>query len=92
MSGVVVRDTTADGINLHIGWANVTISQARVGWGEVGWGEERCVSHSQATSHTPHPISQSSFRNTGDDAIALWSDRTADQKVRIVDNTVRLPH
>ena len=61
VSGVIVRDTTADGINLHTGWNGVTVDSC-------------------------------SFRNTGDDAIALWSDHTADTNVTISHNLVQLPN
>jgi hypothetical protein len=55
-----VRDTTADGLNLHTGWAGVTVEQ-------------------------------SSFRNTGDDGVALWSDKVPDVNVTLRFNTVQLP-
>lgn len=60
VAGNVIRDTTADGINLHIGWSNSTIAQ-------------------------------NSFRNTGDDGIALWSDQKPDNHVVMKENTVQLP-
>jgi hypothetical protein len=60
VADVIVRDTMADGINLHIGWTDVTI--------------EHC-----------------SFRNTGDDGIALWSQNEPDSGIKIQFNTVQLP-
>jgi hypothetical protein len=53
VTSVIVRDTAADGINLHTGWSGVTIDS-------------------------------NSFRNTGDDSIALWSDKVPDSN-----NTIR---
>merc|ERR1712000_524227 len=60
VAGNIIRDTTADGMNLHIGWEGVTVEQ-------------------------------NSFRNLGDDGIALWSDKQADTKVVMRNNVVQLP-
>lgn len=60
ISGISVRDTMADGLNLHTGWQNVTVEHM-------------------------------SIRNTGDDGIALWSDKRADTGVVIRNNLVQMP-
>jgi hypothetical protein len=60
VTDVIVRDTTADGINLHTGWSGVTIAF-------------------------------NSFRNTGDDGIALWSDKVADFNNTVMNNIVQVP-
>eukprot|EP00039_Didymoeca_costata_P022688 m.5007 g.5007 ORF g.5007 m.5007 type:complete len:920 (-) comp3164_c0_seq1:18-2777(-) len=60
VAGNIVRDTMADGINLHTGWDSVTITH-------------------------------NSFRNTGDDGIALWSQNTADTNISITFNLVQVP-
>ena len=60
VTDMIVRDTMADGINLHGGWESVTIER-------------------------------SSFRNQGDDSIALWSDTHADAGNTIRDNLIQLP-
>ena len=60
ISSNIIRDTTADGLNLHIGWHNVTVKL-------------------------------NSFRNTGDDSVALWSQNTADESVSILFNHIQLP-
>ncbi|WP_169950364.1 glycosyl hydrolase family 28-related protein [Microbispora sp. H11081] len=43
------------------------------------------------TGVTDSVVSGNFFRNTGDDALALWSDRTADARNRIERNTVQTP-
>ena len=60
VTDMIVRDTMADGMNLHGGWESVTIER-------------------------------SSFRNQGDDSIALWSDTHADAGNTIRDNLIQLP-
>jgi len=60
INSVTVRDTMADGLNLHIGWRGVTVEQM-------------------------------SIRNTGDDGIALWSEKAPDTGVIIRSNLVQMP-
>ncbi|HEY4035118.1 MAG TPA: malectin domain-containing carbohydrate-binding protein [Ktedonobacteraceae bacterium] len=55
-----IRDTTADGINLHDGITNTIIEQTQV-------------------------------RNTGDDGLAMWSEKNPDQNDVFRFNTVQLP-
>ncbi|GGO14624.1 hypothetical protein GCM10010116_29520 [Microbispora rosea subsp. aerata] len=43
------------------------------------------------TGVTDSVVSNNFFRNTGDDALALWSDKTADARNRIDHNTVQTP-
>ncbi|MGW1772779.1 carbohydrate-binding protein [Streptomyces sp. NPDC002104] len=59
-TGLRIRDTYADGVNLHKGTS----------------GSE---------------VSQSSIRNTGDDALAMWSEATAVTDCVLRFNTVQLP-
>lgn len=60
VTSLIVRDTMADGINLHRGWSEVTIEH-------------------------------NSFRNTGDDSIATWSQNQADNNIKIRSNTIQIP-
>jgi hypothetical protein len=55
-----IRDTTADGINLHDGITNTIVEQTQV-------------------------------RNTGDDGLAMWSEKNPDQNDVFRFNTVQLP-
>jgi hypothetical protein len=57
--GVTIRNTFADGINLHIGVANVIVQQ-------------------------------SVFRNTGDDALAMWSQNQPDTNNTFRFNTIQV--
>jgi len=58
--GVTIRDTYADGVNLHDGVSNTVIEQ-------------------------------SLFRNTGDDALAMWSDTNPDTGNVFKFNTIQIP-
>ncbi|MFJ2018627.1 carbohydrate-binding protein [Streptomyces nodosus] len=60
VSGLRIRDTYADGVNLHGGVTGTVVTQ-------------------------------SSIRNTGDDALAMWSDGQADVDNVFHHNTVQLP-
>jgi hypothetical protein len=60
MSGCRIRNVWADGLNLHYGTSNSTISN----------------------NH---------FRNTGDDALAMWSDTFLDVNNAFLNNTVQIP-
>lgn len=60
ITGNVIADQIADGINFH-------------------------------TGVTDSVISDNTVRNTGDDGIALWSEKTADARDRIDHNTVQTP-
>jgi hypothetical protein len=60
VGAVRIRDTLADGVNLHSGVANTTLTQ-------------------------------SSIRNTGDDALAMFSEHQANSNDAFTFNTVQVP-
>src|SRR5262249_53984097 len=60
ITGVRIRNTTADGINLHQGISHVIVQQSVI-------------------------------RNTGDDGLAMWSEKQPDRENVFQFNTVQLP-
>ncbi|MFI7340924.1 glycosyl hydrolase family 28-related protein [Streptomyces sp. NPDC050085] len=91
--GGALTDSTVDGLYVHhtkVGmWFDGPMSRLRVTRNVVA--DQIADGLNLHTGVTDSTVSHNFFRNTGDDALALWSEKSADARNVVAHNTVQTP-